>query len=180
MTVPDFDPQLSDNELTVAERRLLRATAEGKLADLRVGEPEQDDPAQGAAWEAGRTIRAGLLVSLLSGTRRPDAVKPRAIRVRGARIAGPVDLEAATLDCPLLLQECNFEEPVNLNEAKAPVIRLPGCHLPALTAEQLRTVGNLELSQGFTAHGEIRLGGAHIGGVLDLGGAMLINPDGRR
>src|SRR5918993_63975 len=36
----------------------------------------------------------------------------------------------------------------------------------------------LKLNDRFTATGEIRLLGAHIGGRLDLSGATLINPDG--
>ena len=33
--------------------------------------------------------------------------------------------------------------------------------------------------EGFTATGEVRLVGAHIGGQLNLSGASLTNPDGR-
>jgi hypothetical protein len=43
----------------------------------------------------------------------------------------------------------------------------------------LTTRGNLELDDGFTARGEVRLLGAHIGGQLILSGATLTNPDGR-
>jgi hypothetical protein len=42
----------------------------------------------------------------------------------------------------------------------------------------LTTRGNLELNNRFTATGEIRLHGAHIGGRLDFTTAVLSNPDG--
>jgi hypothetical protein len=48
-----------------------------------------------------------------------------------------------------------------------------------LSAKQLRTTGSLGLNDGFTAKGEVNLGGAHIGGQLSLGGAQLTNPGGR-
>ena len=89
-----------------------------------------------------------------------------------------LDLEAAELLCPVFLKRCWFDEPVNLAEARVPALRLPGCHLPGLRAEQLATRGNLELNEGFTATGEVRLHGAHVGGRLDLTGATLSNPDG--
>jgi hypothetical protein len=68
--------------------------------------------------------------------------------------------------CPVLLQDCWFEQSVNLADAQAPAVRLPGCHLPGLRAEQLTTRGNLELNNGLTTNGEVHLRGAHIGGQL--------------
>ncbi len=102
----------------------------------------------------------------------------RTVRLRGARITGRLDLEAVTLGCPLLMQDCHLEQPVNLNEARAPVVRLPGCHLPLLAAEQLETRGNLQFDRGFTATGEVRLPGAHIGGQLSFIGATVRNDAG--
>jgi hypothetical protein len=133
------DSVISDEQLSVQERRLVAATHTGELIDLSVGDEEENDPAKGAGWDGTRTVRA---------------------------------LELA---CPLLLRGCHIDEPVNLDEATAPAIRLPACHLPSLSADQIRTAGNLVLSDGFTASGEVRLAGAHIGGQLNLDGAQLTN-----
>lgn len=57
-------------------------------------------------------------------------------------------------------------------------LRLPGCYLPGLSADQLTLRGNLFLSDGFTATGEVRLVDAHIGGNLEFDGATLTKPDG--
>jgi hypothetical protein len=169
----------ADDELSVPERDLVHAAITGTLLDLRSGDPELDDPARGAGWDASRTIRAALLAQLLTRD-QPGADTPcRAVKLRGARITGQLDLEAAALTCPLLLGDCYIGEPVSFREAAASSIRMPGCHLPALTAEQLRTTGSLELNDGFTTHGEVRLRGARIGGQLDLSGARLANPGGR-
>ena len=167
------------NKLIKPEHWVWLAAGTGALVDLRAGVPELDDPAGGAKWDAARTVRAELLVELLVGARTPlRGGRLRAVQLRGARITGWLNLEAVTLGCPLLLQDCHLEQWINLNEARAPVVRLPGCHLPVLAAEQLETRGNLQLDRGFTATGEVRLPGAHIGGQLNLNGASLTNPNG--
>jgi hypothetical protein len=89
-----------------------------------------------------------------------------------------LDLEATSLVCPLVLRRCYFEEPISLQEAQASAVRLPGCRVPSLNAEQFQTRGNLELDDGFAANGEVRLLGAHIGGQLSFHGATLTNDDG--
>jgi hypothetical protein len=148
--------------------------ATGKLVDLRTGQPDADNPACGATWGKPRVVRAEVLAELLT-QQGQEPRRSRALRLAGARITGTLDLEGAELVCPLLLSGCWFEEPVRLVEAQAVTVRLPGCHLPALDAEELTTRGNLELDEGFTAEGGVNLVGAHIGGILDLSGASLTN-----
>lgn len=167
-----------DDHFNAVERSLLPAAATGTLIDLQAGDAQLDDPARGSAWEDARTVRASVLVDLLTGQQAPKHGRISMLKLRGARITGPLDLQAAALVCPLLLADCYFEEPVILDEATVPAIRLPGCHLPALTADQLRTAGSLELNHGFTAHGGVRLDGARIGGHLRLSGASLASSGG--
>jgi hypothetical protein len=159
------------------EQQLREAILTGQLVDLREGDTSADAAARGSRWGARRTVPAVLLADLL--TRVDGPAPPRALRLAGARIAGRLDLEAAHLACPVLLLGCWFDEPVALAEATVPALRLPGCHLPALDAEQLTTRGNVDLRDGFHARGEVNLGGAHIGGSLSLDGATLSNPGGR-
>ncbi|MFC9915966.1 hypothetical protein [Streptomyces sp. NPDC127197] len=153
------------NDWTESELRVLQAMATGTPVDLRSVRSVR--------------LRAERLVDMLTGTGRAADMEPRALKVRGARITGAFDLEARALLCPVLLRDCHFDEPVILSEATAPAIRLPGCHLAALTAEQLRTTGSLELNDGFSAAGGIRLSGAGVGGSLNLSGARLIGTGGR-
>jgi adhesin HecA-like repeat protein len=168
-----------EDELTAPEQQVVVAAGTGALVDLRAGVAEVDDPATGAAWDEARTVQADVLVELLIGVRTPPGDgRLRAVRLAGARITGRLDLEAATLACPLLLQDCYLEQPIRLKETRAPVVRLPGCHVPGLAADQLETRGDLEINERFTATGEVRLLGAHIGGQLDLNGAALSNPEG--
>jgi hypothetical protein len=177
MSTIEPDPRPRDDDLSITEHKLLGAAIAGTLVDLRVGDAALDDPAQGANWDAGRQVRAELLIELLTGTRRLDGKLPRAIKLRGARITGSLNLEAAIVTCPLLLQDCHIGEPVNLNDATAKTIRMPGCCLTSLTAEQLHTTGDLTLNAKFSATGEITLIGAKIGGHLNMNGAVLTNPN---
>jgi hypothetical protein len=164
---------LGDSELTELERQLVRVAGTGELADLRTGDAHLDHPSRADEWGTERTARASLLAELLTGLRQSGAGPVRAVRLRGAWIVGALDLEAAVLVCPLLLHDCAFEQPVNLREARAKAIRLPGSHVPGIAADQLHTEGNLELNSGFTASAEICLRGAQIGGRLDLSSASI-------
>jgi hypothetical protein len=171
-------PQLGDEEAAATEQHLLHAAATGTLVDLRTGDAQRDDPAGGTAWGAERTVRAGVLIELLTGARTPEGGRLRGVKLRGARIIGELDLEAAEVACPLLLADCHIEQPVKLRGATAPTIRLPGCRLPGLAADQLRTTGDLNLDATIT-DGAVTLAGARIGGRLSFAGARLSNPGGR-
>lgn len=164
--------------LTDAEDKLLVAATTGVLLDLRAGDAEVDDVARGMNWKTGRHVRAELLVEMLIGTGCADGKALRSIKLSGARIIGALDLEGASLICPLHLLDCYFNEPINLDEATARTIRFPGCRLPGLTAKQLITTGNLELNDGFTADGPVSLTDAHIGGALNLRGGRFMNHGG--
>jgi hypothetical protein len=157
------DPELND-----CEQALIAAAETGQSVDRRKGDPGVDDPAGGAQWGPERTVRADLLYELLTAKREPE---PRAVVLRGARIVGPLNLEAAPLVCPVTLHGCFFDAAVNLNSAEAPALAITGCHLPRLAAEQLQTRGNVELDRSTLS--VVSLLGAHIKGQLSLHGAKL-------
>src|SRR6266536_3064120 len=168
------------------EHQIEAAAATGDLVDLRTGTPQHDDPANGVDWDAARTVGAGLLASLLTASGKPDASRHRAIKIRGARITGSLDLQGLILACPLLLQDCHIDQPVDLSDSTAPSISLSGCHVPALAAGHLSTSGNLRLTDGqsldcrnFSVTGSMNLTSASIRLQVNLGGATLDNPGGR-
>jgi hypothetical protein len=169
---------LAYEELTEAEQAIWNAIQTGAPVALPLGAPAPDDPAEGKAWGEDRQIRAQLLYELLADTSGTTVAQVRHLRLRGARITGRLDLEAATLRCPVSFQNCFFEEPIVLNLARAVSIRLSGCHLPGFAAQQLETRGNLNLDGGFTVDYGVDLGGARIGGNLVLADAKLHNPAG--
>ena len=171
---------LEPHELTPPERKVWDAISTGEVVTLVAGGSECDS-AGGANWGPERSIRGQLLSELLAAGKNPQAPPASFLRLRGARITGGLDLEAVTVRCPITLQDCYFDEDeeVTLREAQVISLRLHGCHLPSLAAEQIETSSNLELSLGFTATGEVNLQRAHIGGRLDFRGAVLCNAHGR-
>ena len=155
------------------EGALEKKAQTGAWLDLRSGDPEVDSPANGANWGPERTIRAEALVELLI---RADHDPRRALRLRGARIRGALDLEGVQIDCPMALLNCYFEEAITLEEATTRSVRLSGSHIPSLNARQLRTTGDLRINAKCTVTGTVDLRRAHIAGDLNCQEARLRNP----
>jgi hypothetical protein len=126
-------------------------------------------------WAADRTVRSAVLRHLLITDEWP--VDATGVRLRGVRISGLLDLEAAILRCPLRLEDCYFDaaEPVCLDYATASRVILTGCLLAGLSGEML-TADDLALS-GSDFTGALRLTGADIAGTLRCSGAQLTGRD---
>ena len=101
----------------------------------------------------------------------------KGVRLRGARISGRLDLEAATLRCPLQLDNCYAPEPVIFTYATVSLLALTGCHLAGLTGDTLTVTKDLTLS-GSAFTGPFRLVSADIGGHLSCHGTQFTGADG--
>lgn len=145
-----------------------------RLVCERVGAGEWVDAS--VLPQEGRVARAELIAEVVTSDRGPDGRRPRALRLRGARVTGRLDLDAATLVCPLALEGCSFDRPLVLDEAWAPSVRICGCELSELRARQLKTRGDLALDR--VKGTQLLLTGAVIGGLLSLKSAALRNPHG--
>jgi hypothetical protein len=165
---------LGDMELTEPERRVVDAASRGATADFREA---GDAVATGGAWGPERTVRAEVLVELLSAT-PTEGRQLRVLSVAGARITGQIDLEAMSLLRPLVLHDCWLEQPVILDEAKAPRVDFSGCRLTVLRARQLETRGDLTLDRLVGTTG-LLLEGARVGGALRIRWTKISRP-GRR
>jgi uncharacterized protein YjbI with pentapeptide repeats len=161
-------------DLTPAERRVWRAFPTGTPVDLRNG--TDDDPEGGDAWPARRTLRAWVLRKLLLSP--PVDGEVAALRVAGARVTGALDLKYATVEHPIGLWGCHFEETPVLYGARVRQVNLSGSRLPGLDAATLRVDGVLRLTD-CRVTGQVRLGGARLSGVLFLERARLGTADGR-
>ena len=158
-------------ELMPLEEEMVASAAAGELVDCGSG-PFSLIEMQ--AWGEERTVRAAVLRHLLIGKDWPTDA--RGVRLRGIRISGPLDLQAATLHCPLHLDSCILDaQLVCLDQAAATVLTITGCHLAALTGETL-TAKTLDLS-GSTLTGPLRLPGASMTGTLSCRGAHLTGCD---
>jgi hypothetical protein len=127
------------------------------------------------AWPTGRTIRTSVLRHLLIDEQWPADAK--GVRLRGVRISGKLDFEAATLRRPLSLADCYLDsaEPACFEQAIARLVYLTGCHLSGFSGD---TLGATDLSlDRSTLTGAVRLPGADITGILSCHGARLTGAD---
>jgi len=177
MRLDEILPDRLREGLTPAEQRLLARVADGEEADFSAPDEGQNDPTQGAAWGPERTIRAAFLHWLCTDAQAAACVPPKGIRIRGARIEGPLDFEGARLLHRLSLIRCAIPEGILLTDARARRIDLSGSYIRGLHADGLAVEGDLVLS-GLICAGEVRLLGARIGGNLECTGARLENPNG--
>jgi hypothetical protein len=128
-------------------------------------------------WGEGRMVSAAALRDLLVGRKWP--VHPKGVRLRGVKISGLLDLEGATLHCPLSLDSCylDADDPVCLDHATASRVALTGCQLAGLTASML-TARLIDLSRSTLRTGPLSLMCANITDELICSGARLNGTDG--
>src|SRR5215211_3453206 len=105
-------------ELTPLESRLVECAAAGDELDCAPTGATIAEVVQIDDWEE-RKIRAEVLVAVCTGEVSDWSVHPRrGLRLRGAYIAGHIDLSRAQLtQCPLAFHTCRFEEGVVLYQA---------------------------------------------------------------
>ncbi|MER7181355.1 oxidoreductase [Streptomyces hyaluromycini] len=143
----------SYDELTSPERELWNAFPAGRAVDLRAGAPGDDQVAEGGQWGPERTVRAPVIAALMLGSHsgQPGAVP--CLRLAGARIVGPLDLAGAQLAYALWLEECWFEEAVNLLGATTRTLVFKGCQVPGIEAGATRVEGNFDLGRSVIESG---------------------------
>jgi hypothetical protein len=147
----------------------------GEILELPLGaEPNEGLPAVDfeamQSWGVNRIVRAEVLRHLLVAPEWP--VHAKGVRLRGARIIGTLDLESATLRCPLVLQDCYLELPVVLDYTTVSRLELVHCWVEGLGADGLIVTQELDLSQSKVTR-EVTLVGASITGLLKCSGAQI-------
>jgi hypothetical protein len=168
--------------LTDVERRLVDHVTRGELLDLAAAEPVNE--AAMRTWNSSRTIRAAVLRDILRGRLAPDP-DPHGLRLRGARIAGRLDLENLATGVGMKLYDCLLGEGLVAHDATLPALVLSGCRLehpaqPPLAADRLTAtmlVLNRAVITAACEIGAVRLLGAHLG-LLDCTGARMRNDTG--
>ncbi|MGW7278842.1 membrane-associated oxidoreductase [Streptomyces sp. NPDC054844] len=161
------------NDLTPAEVRVWRAFATGTAVDFRTADDE--DPAEGGAWGPERTVRASVLRALLLDGPRADG-EVAALSLAGARVTGPLELAYATVDHPVRLRHCHFDDVPRLYAARLREVNLSESVLPGLISHAVRVDGVLRLTRARFG-GMVRLGGAEITGSLYLESTEIHAPD---
>jgi hypothetical protein len=116
----------------------------GTWVDLRVGD-HRDDPEAADRWGPRRLIRAKVLTALLLGAAEPEPGCFPAIRLRGARIAGRLDVIGATVSFGLICECCWFDAALRFVEATTKTVRLVNCSIAGFNGTRMRTEGILNL-----------------------------------
>ena len=169
-------PSAQFGDLTESESLLWKAFARGAWVDLRSGDPEVDAVANADRWAPERTVRAEVIRALLLGAQEPEPGHFPALRLRGARVAGRLDLMGASVPYAFVCEYCDFDDEVRLVEASMKTVRLVDSELPFVNATRLNAEGIVNFYRS-TVRELLRLDGARIVGELSLREA-LIGPSG--
>lgn len=151
---------------TELEQQLIDLVGRGEALDLAGGEQVDVEALRSA--DESRTIRSWVMRNILRGllVQQPD---PRGLRIRGARIAGSLDLAQVTSEIRLVLDHCLLAEGVMARDARLAPITLTNCRIEhptdaAFDADRLGT-DQLDLRhtvvRAQSARGAVSLRGAH-------------------
>jgi hypothetical protein len=159
---------------TPAEQRLRTSFYSGAPLDFISTRPQPEH--DGGPIDVSRpVIRAWVIRDLLLSRIPVAPGQIRQLNVTGAAIQGELDLRFAKADCPLRLEQCVFDSPVTLYEARLRSVSLRGCTVPGIDARHVRVTGDLNLDDVHLT-GCLRLGGAHLRDDLHLADAMIEPP----
>ncbi|TDT31397.1 hypothetical protein EV562_1113 [Streptomyces sp. BK208] len=157
------------NDLTPAETRVWRAFASGTAVDFRTADDE--DAGRGGTWGPERTVRARVLRTLLLNGPREDG-EVASLALAGARVTGRLDLQYATVDHPVRLRHCHFDEAPRFYGARLRELNLSESVLPGMVSHAVRVEGVLRLTRARFV-GTVRLAGAEVTGSVYLEGAHI-------
>ncbi|MEV6280325.1 hypothetical protein [Nocardia sp. NPDC051832] len=133
----------ADNVASWVER-LTTAAKRGERIDLAedlAADSTARDPASGKKWRSKRQIPAAALRKVLVD--RDLDVDPHGIRINGARIIGPIDLENIKFEHALHLTACHVEHHINLTGSTLQTLQLSGSHIKSLTLIGATVTGDL-------------------------------------
>ncbi|MEV6171569.1 oxidoreductase [Streptomyces sp. NPDC051954] len=177
---------LSYDELTSPERELWDAFPEGRHVDLRTVASGDDCVAEGGHRGPGRTVRAAVIVALLQSANAAQPGAVACLRLAGAQISGHLNLAGAQIAHALWLEDCWFEEGVNLSGASTQSIAIVGSRVPGVEAGMIRIEGRLDLRRSRLERGSaspfhrrvtaLSLINAHVSGAVNLNGAEITAP----
>jgi cytoskeletal protein CcmA (bactofilin family) len=167
-----------DPPLPAAEQRAIDALRRGDEADFDAWLGTTPDVATPAGWDDARTLRAEFIIQLCIATQSATTRFARGIRIKGARIAGPLDLTTATIDALLLLDRCRIEGDVSLRDATTRLVNLAHSRVVgSIDADRLHSNGGVYLRREFVCEGSVRLSAATIEGDLSCNRGKVLGKD---
>jgi hypothetical protein len=151
------------SQLAASEQQLWDAFPRGEWIDFRDGNPSGD----AQRLDKQREIRAEVVRALLLGACVGEPGYTQAVRLRGARIVGPLDLTGAVIGSALVCEFCYFEDVIVLCDATSKSVRIEDSRFPGLDGTRLRAEGILSL-RGSVVTGIVRLNQANVIGQVSL------------
>ena len=146
--------------LTWAEQQFLNGCIVGARVEIGSDLP--------TASEEKKVIRAELIRAALLRELSDVRLHSKGVRIKGATIAGRLDLQGADIDFDLSLSNTVLEKAPNFVNARIRSLSLDGSHCPGLNADHCVFDGSVFLRAGFKSTGEISLPGAIIVGDLQV------------
>jgi len=164
--------------LSAAELRLVRRAPYRELAwSGPSDDPDNplNNPAHGKSWGTDRTIRAPIIVWLMTNKDASTHVDPSGVGVAGALIHGLLDLSYSESSLPLTMLSCAIPEGVEFSSAHLEELDLRRSSTGPIDGEQAVVRGDITLQRG--RYDGISLFRSEIGGTVDLSGAHLIGAE---
>jgi uncharacterized protein YjbI with pentapeptide repeats len=165
------------DDIKTAEGWAWSRIKQGYMADFNqhCGTPPLDPKnEEDANWQNDcRKLSARFLQDLLTRAPWRDAVPFEGVRIKGARIAGDVDLENAKLIRPIEIFGSRIEGAINLRRARTDsLVWLDGSlMIGTFAADGLHAESKLFLRHGAVFKSYVRLTGASFEGNVDMTGA---------
>lgn len=190
---------MTSGELSESELRVQEAFPTGSLVDLTTGDTDNDDPANGMSWGPDRQVRAEILARLACGEVPAQLGHVGAVRLRGVRVMGLIDLREADVKHRLTLEGCHVSDGIDLSDATTRTVVLRSCQIGpvnvrgttvegwlgftgtqldgrngrALFANGLVVTQSVYCDRGFCANGQVAFHGARIGGRFSFRAARV-------
>jgi hypothetical protein len=144
-------------ELTEAEQLLCETFPQGAWVDLGGASADGTPP----------VVRAEVIAALLLGAIAAEPGSAAGVRLRGARVTGPLRLMGGAAAVPLVCEGCLFDAGVDLADSSVRTVRITDSDLPAFDGTRLRLDGILDLG-GSRIAGSVRLEHAKVSGQLSM------------
>jgi len=158
------------NGLHPAEEKLLDCAYRGEECRIALTRPDETT--------LENTVRGSFLRFLLLGGDDVAPVHEKGVILRGSIIEASIDFEGAGAAKPLALKKCKLTGGFIGSRARILSLDLSGSAVGFIKCDSTRIIGDVHLSYGFEAMGEVNFSGSHIGGQLICDGGLFNNEDG--
>lgn len=163
-----------------AEAKMLRAAAEGSVADVADQEGDEQLTRESAwgcweQWGEHRKIRAKVLRWVLVDAAAAGLVHEQGVVLRDAQMVGHLELVGGTVRTPLVLVRSALPEGLNLRYSRLTLVALRGCVVGRILAEGMVALQSVLLRECRFEKGLLAVA-ADVQGELDCSDSTFIGP----